>query len=236
MQRAMAKILDNGDILIRPKTAVSRDHVETLYGSDELMWLDFELVDKRKARAQQRRLFFALLHDIERQYVVPLEFLKELFYTQFNIYTAGKTISLSDSTESSVSDANVLLDLVIDFMFEWHVEFKEGYELLPRDQEYFLYECCRHRRCMICNQEHSDIHHVDVLGAGLNRTKVDHTKRHVMCLCRKHHSEIEQIGPEAFAKKYHVLVTGIKLDIETLKKIGVKGNYEGQNAIKSKQD
>ncbi len=76
MQRAMAKILDNGDILIRPKTAVSLDHIETLYGSDELMWLDFELVDKRKARAQQRRLFFALLHDIEEHFIVPQDFFK----------------------------------------------------------------------------------------------------------------------------------------------------------------
>jgi len=226
MQRAMAKILDNGDILIRPKSPVSLDHVETLNGNTDLAWLDFELVDKRKARVSQRKLFFALLHDIENHFVVPQDFLKQMFYTQYSIYTAGKEISLSDTTESSVSDANVLLDLVIDFMFTWRVPFKEGYELLPKDQEYYLFECCRHRICMICGQEHSDIHHVDVLGSGMNRNKVDHTKRHVMCLCRKHHGEIEQIGPTKFANKYHVPVNGIKLDVETLKKIGVKGNYE----------
>ncbi|GAK47738.1 hypothetical protein LOSG293_110540 [Secundilactobacillus oryzae JCM 18671] len=223
----MAKILDNGDILIRPKTAVSLDHIETLYGSDELMWLDFELVDKRKARAQQRRLFFALLHDIEEHFIVPQDFLKQMFYTQYSIYTAGKEISLSDSTKSTVSDANVLLDLVIDFMFEWHVPFKAGYELLPRDQEYYAFQCCRHRVCTICGRERADIHHVDVLGSGMNRNHVDHTKRHVMSLCRAHHSEIEQIGPQAFSEKYHVPVNGIKLDVETLKKIGVIGNYDG---------
>jgi len=46
-----------------------------------------------------------------------------------------------------------------------------------------------------------------------------------MALCRKHHGEIEQIGPHAFSEKYHVPVDGIKLDVETLKKIGVQGNY-----------
>ncbi|MCC3164548.1 putative HNHc nuclease, partial [Lactiplantibacillus pentosus] len=113
---------------------------------------------------------------------------------------------------------------VIDFMFEWHVPFKEGYKLLPREQEYYLFQCCRHRVCMICGNR-ADIHHVDVIGAGMNRNNVDHTKRHVMALCRIHHSEIEQIGPAEFSTKYHVPVDGIRLDEETLKRIGLRGNY-----------
>lgn len=104
-------------------------------------------------------------------------------------------------------------------------DFKKGYELLPREQEYYLFECCRHRVCTICGK-HADIHHVDVLGAGMNRNHVDHTKRHVMALCRIHHSEIEQIGAEEFSSKYHVPVDGIKLDKETLKRIGLRGNYD----------
>ncbi|MGA3439971.1 putative HNHc nuclease, partial [Lactiplantibacillus plantarum] len=91
----------------------------------------------RKARPQQRRLFFALLSDIYTWSGMPTDFLKHLFYLQYESYTFGKQISLSDTTESSVSDANQLLDLVIDFMFEWHVPFKEGYNLLPREQEYY---------------------------------------------------------------------------------------------------
>ncbi|WP_117288103.1 putative HNHc nuclease, partial [Lactiplantibacillus plantarum] len=186
---------------------------------------DGEIADTRKARPQQRRLFFALLSDIYTWSGMPTDFLKNLFYLQYESYTFGKQISLSDTTESSVSDANQLLDLVIDFMFEWHVPFKEGYKLLPREQEYYLFQCCRHRVCMICGNR-ADIHHVDVIGAGLNRTHVDHTKRRVMALCRIHHSEIEQIGSVAFSAKYHVPVDGIKLDKETLKRIGLKGKYD----------
>ena len=200
------------------------DHIETVSGSRDQFYMDWELADTRKARPQQRRLFFALLNDIADYYIVPQDFLKTMFYGQYESYTFGKRISLSDTTESSVSDANQLLGLVIDFMFEWHVPFKKGYELLPRDQEYYLFECCRHRVCMICGNK-ADIHHVDVIGAGMNRAHVDHTKRHVMALCRKHHGEIEQIGSQAFSEKYHVPVDGIKLDVETLKKIGVQGNY-----------
>ncbi|MBP5817560.1 putative HNHc nuclease [Lactiplantibacillus plantarum] len=200
------------------------DHVETVSGSTDEYYTYSELADTRKARPQQRRLFFALLNDIAAYFIVPQDFLKTMFYGQYEAYTFGKQISLSDVTQSSVSDANRLLDLVIDFMFEWHVPFKEGYKLLPREQEYYLFQCCRHRVCMICGNR-ADIHHVDVIGAGLNRTHVDHTKRHVMALCRVHHSEIEQIGSVAFSAKYHVPVDGIKLDKETLKRIGLKGKY-----------
>ncbi|WP_076669778.1 putative HNHc nuclease [Lactiplantibacillus plantarum] len=200
------------------------DHIETVSGSHDQFYMDWEIADTRKARPQQRRLFFALLSDIYTWSGMPTDFLKNLFYLQYESYTFGKQISLSDVTQSSVSDANQLLDLVIDFMFEWHVPFNEGYKLLPREQEYYLFQCCRHRVCMICGNR-ADIHHVDVIGAGLNRTHVDHTKRHVMALCRVHHSEIEQIGSVAFSAKYHVPVDGIKLDKETLKRIGLKGKY-----------
>ncbi|WNW16703.1 putative HNHc nuclease [Lactiplantibacillus plantarum] len=200
------------------------DHIETVSGSVNEYYTYSELADTRKARPQQRRLFFALLSDVAEWSIVPQDFLKSMFYLQYQIYTDGKQISLSDVTQSSVSDANQLLDLVIDFMFEWHVPFNKGYKLLPREQEYYLFQCCRHRVCMICGNR-ADIHHVDVIGAGLNRTHVDHTKRHVMALCRVHHSEIEQIGSVAFSAKYHVPVDGIKLDKETLKRIGLKGKY-----------
>lgn len=207
------------------------DHIETVSGSESQFYVDWEIADPRKARPQQRRLFFALINDINRQLVVPTDFLKDMFYTEYSEFTGGKSVSLADDSQSTVSEVNQLLDLVIDFMFEWHIEFKRGYELLPRDQGYFLFECCRHRRCMICH-EHADIHHVDVVGMGANRDTLDHTKRHVMPLCRKHHSEIEQIGAQAFSRKYHVPVTGIKLDVTTLKKIGVRGNYKNEEINK----
>lgn len=222
MRRARA-VMRGGNLIIHLDQPLNQDHLETVAGSTNQFYVDFEVADTRKASAQQRRLFFALLHDIEVWSFTPKDYLKDVFYTQYEIYTAGKEISLSDDTKSSVSDANTLLDLVIDFMFEWRVPFKKGYELLPRDQQYFLYECCRHRVCTICS-EYADIHHIDVVGR-TNRNKVDHTKRHVMALCRKHHEEIEHIGPVQFSRKYHVPVEGIKLKLEDLNKLGIRGNY-----------
>jgi hypothetical protein len=224
MQRARAEQRGR-DLIIHLDRPLNQDHLETVSGGRGEFYVDFEVADLRKARVQQRRLFFALLHDIETYFVVPSEFLKSMFYTQYEFYTAGKSISLSDATESSINDANTLLDLVIDFMFEWHVPFKKGYELLPKEEQYFIYQCCRHRVCLVCG-EHADIHHVDVVGR-TNRNKIDHSKRHVLPLCRVHHNEIESIGATKFAQKYHVPVTGIKLKIEDLQKLGIRGNYGG---------
>lgn len=224
MQRARAEQRGR-DLIIHLDRPLNQDHLETVSGGQGEFYVDFEVADPRKVSVQQRRLFFALLHDIETYFVVPSEFLKSMFYTQYEFYTAGKSISLSDATESSVSEANTLLDLVIDFMFEWRVPFKKGHELLPKEEDYYLYQCCRHRVCTICSK-YADIHHIDVVGR-TNRNKVDHTKRHVMALCRVHHNEIESIGAIKFAQKYHVPVTGIKLKIEDLQKLGIRGNYGG---------
>lgn len=229
MQRSRAELFENDDgsydVAIHLDQKPNMDHLVTVSGSSTQFFVDFEIADTRKARATQRRLFFALINDIANYSDASPAWLKELFYLQYEIYTAGKTISLSDGTKSSVTDAHELLDLVIDFMFEFHVPFKKGYELLTKDESFYLYQCCRHRQCIVCGK-HADIHHLDTVGMGMNRNKIDHTKRYVMPLCRKHHSQIEQIGSIKFSKLHHVPVTGIKLDIDVLKKIGVRGNYE----------
>ena len=223
MVRSMAEVKGH-NLIIHLDELPNPDHLETVAGSTNWFWVDYEVADTRRIRPQQRRLFYALLNDIVTHFDVPKDFLKDLFYTQYSIYTDGKEISLANDSQCSISDVNTLLDLVVDFMFEFRVPFKKGYELLPRNQEYFIYECCRHRECLICSDP-ADIHHVDVLGSGLDRTKVDHTQRHVLPLCRVHHGEIEQIGPTAFSRKYHVPVDGIKLDVATLRRIGVRGDY-----------
>jgi len=237
MQRSRSKYFErNGKsyLLVELDHQPNLDHIETVSGSRDQLYLDWELADTRKARPHQRRLFFARLNDIANYFVVPQDFLKSMFYGQYREYTNGNEISLSDTTESSVSDANVLLDLVIDFMFTWRVPFKQGYEQLPREERYYMYQCCRHRVCCVCGKR-AEIHHVtgSTIGIGGDRTKVDHTERYVMPLCHIHHMEVEAIHEEAFGEKYHIPVTGIKLDEETLRKIGVRGNYRGETNGKS---
>ena len=213
-------------IAIKPTEPLNLDHIETVSGSKDEFYIDWELADRRKMRVRQRRLFFALINDIVQWSVMPQEYVKDMFYLQYSAYT-GKEISLADNSKTSVSDVNTLIDLVIDFMFEWNVPFKEGYKQLPREEQYFIYQCCRHRRCLVCG-DYADIHHLDTVGMGMNRDHIDHTQKHVMPLCRTHHENYHQLGAEKFSELYHVPVNGIKLDAEILKKLGVKGNYKSQ--------
>ncbi|KRN31124.1 putative HNHc nuclease [Liquorilactobacillus mali] len=223
---AFVRKISGNQLIIQLEKSLNIERLKTMYSNHlENINLRIEIVDPRKARPKQRALFFALIGDIWNWSGQPVEELKEYFYIQYAIKTAGRMISLADDTKNTVSDANRLLEIVIDFMFEYRVPFKQGYELLPKSEEYYLYQCCKHRVCMICGK-HSDLHHLETIGMGGNRTKVDHTKRGLVALCRVHHMEIEQIGINAFEQKYHIKVKGIKLDVDTLRSLGVQGKYE----------
>lgn len=218
--------------IIQPDMPMNLEHVATLNnGSLEGVPIEFEMPDPRRARPKQRRLFFALLGDIHRWSGEPVEWLKEYFYTMYTVKTAGKEISLANDTNNTVSDAVELIDQVIDFIFDWSVPIRDGYTLLPRDEEHFIYECLIHRQCVICGR-HADLHHVDygmgnnTVGMGMNRNKVDHSKRELYPLCREHHQEIETINTTAFENKYRIKVKGIKLTPDVLRKLGVKGEYD----------
>ncbi|MCP9313835.1 putative HNHc nuclease [Liquorilactobacillus satsumensis] len=223
---AQVRKISGHDLVIRLDEKPNVERLKTMYSGDlSKVYAKVDLVDPRKARPKQRALFFALLNDIWDWTGYPQSDMKSYFYNEYQRKTYGLSISLKDESDTTVSEANLLINIVLEFMFDWNVPFKQGYELLPKEESYYMYLCCKYRKCAICGK-HADIHHVETIGMGGNRTHVDHTKRHVMALCRQHHREIEQIGSKEFSSKYHVPVNGILLDEETLRKIGIRGNYE----------
>lgn len=216
----------NDHWIIYPDQQQNLERVSTLNnGSISGVPVHYELVDPRKARPKQRALFFALLGDIHSWSGEPTDWLKDYFYTRYTIKTAGEEISLANDTSNTVSDATKLIEDVIDFIFEFSVPVNEAYPLLPKDENYFQYECVKHRQCLVCGR-HADIDHIDELGAGRNRTHMDHTKFRLAALCRVHHTERHKTGTRLFCQKYRLTNLGIKVDAQTLKRIGVQGHYE----------
>ena len=224
MLRSGKAYWEQGGWWIAPDETPNLSHIETMYGKVSGVPVEYEIPDRRKARPRQRRLFFALLSDIHRWSGEPAEWLKEYFYLQYTIKTAGKEISLANDTVSTVSDATELINLVIDFIFDYQVPINDGYPLLPRDESYFQFKCIQHRRCLICGRA-ADINHIDEVGMGRNRNKLDHTQARLSAPCRVHHTEWHQIGNQAFCKKYRLTNLGVKVNAETLKRIGMKGAY-----------
>ena len=227
-QSAKGYVSNDGLAYVIPDIQPNLEHIATINdGEVQGVPAKVEWVDPRQARPKQRALFFALLGDIHEWSGEPTEWLKEYFYTMYTIKTAGKTISLADDTENSVTDAKELIEQVIDFIFENGVPVKTGYHLLPRDENYFQYECIKHRECLICGKR-GDIHHIEgiygnTIGMGGNRNHVH--KRILVCLCRTHHNEIHNKGTRLFCDDHHLTNIGIKVDAQTLKRIGVKGIY-----------
>ncbi|WP_276859025.1 putative HNHc nuclease [Limosilactobacillus ingluviei] len=206
------------------------DHLHTMNGNTDWFPVAMDFIDPRQARPKQRALFFALIHDIWAWSGEDEEFLKAYFYSRFVIKTAGREISLADNTKNTVSDARALIDDVVDFVFDYDVPVKAGMFLLPKEENHFQYQCISHRKCIVCGR-HADIHHIDEIGAGRNRTHIDHTKLRLAALCQEHHTEAHKIGLQAFCNKYQLTNLGIRVDAATLRKIGVAGNYSQNQSI-----
>ena len=65
---------------------------------------------------------------------------------------------------------------------------------------------------MICSAPGSDLAHYETVGRGMNRNKMNHYDKHVLALCRRHHSEQHAIGVKSFDEKYHLQNSWIKVD------------------------
>lgn len=174
--------------------------------------------DPRSFTIEQRRFTFALMQDIYKYTGQPLESLKDVFYWQFRAYT-GRNVSLSNGSLSTVDDITTLDELILDFIFEWHIPFKAGYEIPPQNVQYYFYKCVMTRTCCICGKPNADIDHFNKALGRRNRKTVDHSEYDFAALCRQHHGEKHQIGITNFKNKYRVI--GVKLNKDEVKKLHI---------------
>ncbi|MDT2842640.1 putative HNHc nuclease [Vagococcus lutrae] len=204
--------------------------IKTMY-NDDLSKVNGSLIvtDPRRFTSQQRALYWALMNDIYihtgNSTIITHDFFKEYYYALTN-----KRLSVKDTSTNTVSDLNEALELVIEFMFINNIPFTKGYELLPRSESYFLYQCCINRKCAICGK-HADIHHEDNrVGAGNDRRTYDHTQSSFIALCREHHNIRHTMTWNEFTDLYKV--EAIKLNSRDLIRLGlmtIKQTKENNN-------
>lgn len=194
------------------------ERIKTMYNDDlDNVFGGLFINDPRRFTDLQKRLYFALLGDIYKWSGHHINELHDWFKQEYIIKTYS-LMSFQHTSKNTVTDANKMLEIVIEFMFEFNVPFKSGYELLTKDEEYYLYQCCKHRKCAVCGS-HADIHHIDAVGSGNNRNKQDHTKKLVIALCRKHHNEAHNLGNSLFLSRNKL--AGIYLDYEDFNRLGL---------------
>lgn len=217
---AVLKSLRGQFITAKVNEVINIERLKTMYyGHSGSREIEIRFIDPRKFSAAQRRFIFAMIGDIFLYTGQETETLKEIFYLRFEALQ-GYKISLKNDSKNTMDDVTILANIILNFIFENHIPFKNGYDILPENQEYYFYKCIVNRVCCICGKTGADIDHFDQALGRRKRKSVDHTKYTFAALCADyHHVEKHTIGTKAFKEKYEV--KGIKLNQETIKKLRI---------------
>lgn len=160
------------------------------------VWID----DGRRITAEQRKKAYATINDIAAYTgelpEVTKEWLKYLHISR----TGSRYFSLSDCSRDT---ARGYISTMMDLALEWGIPLNAPGVERADDIERYLWSCILHRRCAVCGRR-GEIHHVDAIGMGRDRRRVDDSGHRKICLCREHHTEAHKIGQPAFLEKYHV--------------------------------
>lgn len=88
-------------------------------------------------------------------------------------------------------------------------------------KEQLYLEFIRRRKCLVCRKNHPDAHHVRSRGAG-------GSDYDTVPLCRKHHTELHQIGQGTFQSHYNMNLYKdiVELNLEFKKLWGVNDKLD----------
>lgn len=156
--------------------------------------------DGRTITAEQRKKAYATMADIASWTGELPEIMKEWLKYLHIARTGSDYFSLSNC---SMDTAREFINTILDYALEQGIELTECGINRTDDINNYLYSCIKNRRCAVCGTN-GEIHHVDTIGMGNDRRKVDDSRYRKICLCRKHHTEIHTIGITEFEQKYHV--------------------------------
>lgn len=181
--------------------------------------------DGRTISAAQRGLIYSVFNDIriwegESHKRIGVEKVKLKLKADFCVESNRPMFSLSDI---SMEIASEFIDYILDFTFINDIRLTLKPFEISKTVRNWSYLCFKRRKCTVCCKSNAEVHHLDTVGIGMNRNKVDHSKMQLIMLCREHHQEAHNIGDETFLKKHYV--AGIFVPVAMLKALNIKGDY-----------
>lgn len=213
----MGKLLssDGRKITIELEEAFNKEYLQLIANGEE-NFLEVMPLDNRGISAKQNALSHALIADVanwqgESDPTLTKSALKIEYFRRVGIYFKHR--------KATKSDAKKWIEFLIEFVLSNNVPLPKVYNYLLDENSWF-YQCLKYRRCCIC-MEQADIAHVDAVGMGRNRKKINHSDFRFMALCRCHHTEQHTIGLTEFLKKYRIIL--VKLNDEERKKLRIGG-------------
>ena len=182
-------------------------------------------IDSRPLSDKQRRTCYALIGAISDHTGMGKDPTKEYMKLKFILEdlegTADQIFSLSNAPMSLVCAFQRFL---VRFILDWDIPTKFSLLDMVDDVPDYIYSCLISKKCVICGKK-ADLHHVDRVGMGRDRTDICHEGLEALPLCREHHEEAHTMSDQYFFDKYH-LPGGIVLDKTLCKIWKLKGKKE----------
>lgn len=195
-----------GDVLIRARyedyfTLCKREYKTCLV----------QLVDSRPLSDKQRKACYALIREISNYTGMGTdptkEWMKLKFIAEDLNETADKIFSLSNAPMSLVCAFQRFL---VRFILDWDIPCSFPLLNFVDDVQDYIYAYLIAKKCCITGRP-AQLHHVDRVGIGRDRTDILHEGMEALPLSLEMHQEAHTMSDREFFDKYH-LPGGIVLD------------------------
>lgn len=184
-------------------------------------------IDPREHSKDQHGKVFALCREIARHWGYLPEEMRGILQDKF---CEDKWLDPFSMSNVDMDTCSAFIAFLIDHCLEYGVPTKYPLGQYADDIEKYLRACLLRKKCALCGKP-ADIHHLDAIGMGRNRTEVIHVGMRAISLCRDHHGEAHWRGVKTFLDLYH-LPRGIKLDEYLCEKLGLNTENKHLNGGK----
>ena len=180
--------------------------------------VEITMLDSRPLSDKQRKSCYAMLREIAVWSGYEPDEIKDMMKFNFigTLVDDMNTFSLSNAPMSLVAAFQTFL---ARFIVAHDVPTRRPMLEYVDDIDDYVLACLTQKKCVVCGKK-ADLHHVDAIGAGRDRTEIIHEGMSVLPLCREHHTEAHTIGRDSFNKRYHI--HGIEADKTICKIYGLK--------------
>ena len=186
-------------------------------------------LDSRPLSDRQRKMCYALLREISdytgQDVHSAKEYLKLRFLADDFGETADRIFSLSNAPMSLVcAFQRYLVRFIVEYDIPCRVSLLEYVDDVPD----YIYACLIAKKCCITGRP-AELHHIDRVGMGRDRTDIIHEGMEVLPLCREMHQEAHTMSDREFFDKYH-LPGGVVMDKTLCRIYKVKAKREVRQA------
>ena len=182
------------------RAIIPEKHIAGMLIRKKISKAEIRFDDGRHISAEQRKKAYATIRDIADYTGYPPEEMKEIMKYEHMIRTGDGYFSLSNC---SMDVAREFINTILEFAIQNGIQLSENAIERTDDIGRYLYFCLKNRKCAVCGRD-GEIHHVDTIGMGNDRRKVDDSNYRKICLCRTYHTIAHQKGMDAFQRDYKV--------------------------------